>query len=96
MKQPAIYIMASGRTGTLYVGVTSDLVRRVWQHRNRTIEGFASKYGCTRLVHFEFFETMEHAIAREKAIKGGSRARKIAMIEAGNPVWRDLWWDIAG
>ena len=86
--------MASGRTGTLYVGVTSDLMQRVWQHRNRTIAGFASKYSCTRLVHFEFFETMDTAITREKTIKGGSRARKLAMIEAKNPVWRDLWLDI--
>ena len=93
-KQPAIYIVASGRNGTLYVGVTSDLVRRIGQHRAADGSGFAARYGCTRLVHFELHADMNAAITREKQIKGGSRARKLALIEAGNPSWRDLWEDI--
>ena len=91
MKQPAIYIMASGRNGTLYVGVTSDLVRRVWQHRTGETPGFTSRYGCKRLVHYELHETMELAIGREKTIKNWSHARKVELIEAGNKAWFDLW-----
>ncbi|MDR3522936.1 MAG: GIY-YIG nuclease family protein [Acetobacteraceae bacterium] len=94
MKQPAIYIMASTRNGTLYVGVTSDLIQRVGQHRSGEIKGFTKKYECKRLVYFAFFDTMEAAISREKAIKGGSRGRKIKLIEAENPLWFDLWWKI--
>jgi len=94
MKQPAIYIMASGRNGTLYVGVTSDLVQRVLQHRNATIPGFASQYRCTLLVYFEQFVDINAAISREKQIKGGSRNRKLALIEARNPEWRDLFEEI--
>ena len=95
MRQPAIYIVASKRDGTLYTGVTAVLVRRIWQHREGVTPGFASKHGCTRLVWFELAENMEAAIAREKQIKAGSRAKKIALIEAANPEWRDLWGDIA-
>ena len=91
MRQPAIYIMSSGRNGTLYTGVTSDLAKRASQHRNAAVPGFASKYGCTRLVYFELFEDMTTAIAREKQIKAGSRARKVALIEQANPDWHDLW-----
>ncbi len=94
MKQPAIYIIASTRNGTLYVGVTSNLIQRVAQHRSGEIKGFTQTHGCKRLVHYEFMDTMEAAIIREKTIKGGSRARKIAMIEAENPLWFDLWWKI--
>ena len=90
----ATYIMASGRNGTLYVGVTSDLPRRAWEHREGQVAGFTSTYGCKRLVWFELHATMEHAIAREKQIKGGSRAKKIALIEATNPDWRDLFFEI--
>ena len=96
-KQPAVYIMASGRNGTLYVGVTSDLIRRAWQHREAekgSAEGFAARYGCIRLVYFEILEGMMEAIAREKQIKAGSRARKIALIEKNNPIWRDLYDEI--
>lgn len=93
-KQPAIYIMASARNGTLYVGVTSNLVQRVWQHRTSAIPGFTSRYGCKLLVYFELHDDMSTAIAREKQIKGGSRARKLALIEAGNPTWRDLYENI--
>ena len=90
MKQPAVYIMASGRNGTLYTGVTSDLVTRGWQHKAGEI-GFTSRYGCKLLVWFELREDMLDAIAREKQIKGGSRRKKLALIEALNPEWRDLY-----
>jgi putative endonuclease len=95
MKQPAVYIMASKRNGTLYTGVTSNLGQRVWQHREGAVEGFTKRYGCKLLMWFERHETMEAAIAREKQIKGGSRAKKLALIEAMNPEWRDLFEDIA-
>ena len=90
MKQPCVYILASGRNGTLYVGVTSNLQGRVWQHRNEVVDGFTKKYGVHALVWYEPHETMESAILREKQLKAGSRARKLALIEAFNPHWRDL------
>jgi predicted GIY-YIG superfamily endonuclease len=93
-KQPAIYIMASRRNGTLYLGVTSDLARRVWQHRTGTLPGFTSRYGCNSLVFFELHATMAEAIAREKQLKGGSRAKKRVLIETFNPTWRDLYEEI--
>ena len=93
-KQPATYIMASNRHGTLYVGVTSDLLRRAYQHRNGAMPGFSSRYGCKLLVWFEAHADMAAAILREKQIKGGSRARKITLIEAVNPHWRDLYDDL--
>lgn len=92
--QPAVYIMASGRNGTLYVGVTSDLVQRAWQHREGVVDGFSKRYGCKRLVWYALHSTMEHAIAREKQLKGGSRKKKMALIEGANPQWRDLFSDI--
>jgi putative endonuclease len=95
MKQPAVYIMASKRNGTLYTGVTANLGQRVWQHREGVVEGFTKRYGCKLLMWFERHETMDAAIAREKQIKGGSRAKKLALIEAMNPDWRDLFEDIA-
>jgi putative endonuclease len=87
--------MASQRNGTLYVGVTSSLVHRGWQHREGLIGGFTKRYGCKLLVWFEFLDTMPEAIAREKLIKGGSRAKKLALIEAMNPDWNDLFPEIA-
>jgi predicted GIY-YIG superfamily endonuclease len=93
-KQPAVYILASGRNGTLYTGVTSNLVQRVYQHKEGLTPGFASRYGCKWLVFYELYEDMESAIAREKAIKGGSRQRKLMLIENQNPTWRDLYEDI--
>ena len=90
MKQPAIYIMASQRNGTLYTGVTSDLVKRVWQHREGLGDGFTKQYGCKRLVWFELADTMDAAIIREKQIKGGSRKKKLHLIETINPDWDDL------
>jgi len=83
--------MASQRNGTLYTGVTSNLVQRVWQHREGVADGFTKRYECKLLVWLELAETMHAAIAREKQIKGGSRAKKIALIEAQNPDWADLF-----
>ena len=94
-KLPYIYIMASGRNGTIYVGVTSDLPGRAWQHREGVVEGFTRRYGCKLLVWFEGHDTMESAITREKQIKAGNRKAKLALIEAENPAWRDLFEDIA-
>ena len=93
---PAVYIMASRRNGTLYVGVTSNLIHRAWQHREGGVEGFTKRYGCKLLVWFETADTMEGAILREKQIKAGSRAKKLALIEAANPQWRDLYPELAG
>ena len=87
--------MASKRNGTLYTGVTSSLIHRAWQHREGLMEGFTKRYGCKLLVWFEIHATMPEAIAREKQIKAGSRAKKIALIEAVNPEWRDLLPEIA-
>lgn len=95
MKQPVVYIMASGRNGTLYTGVTSDLARRVWQHREGVIDGFTKRYDCKMLVWYECHGDMIEAIAREKRIKGGYRRKKLALIEGQNPQWRDLFEDIA-
>jgi putative endonuclease len=92
--QPAVYMMANHKGGTIYVGVTSDLPQRAWQHREGVAGGFTKRYGCKRLVWFELHATMEHAITREKQIKGGSRAKKMALIEAANPEWRDLFFDL--
>ena len=94
--QPAVYLMANHKGGTIYCGVTSDLPRRVWEHREGLIAGFTRRHGCKRLVWLELHATMEHAIAREKQIKGGSRARKIALIGASNPEWRDLFFELSG
>ena len=96
MKQPAVYLMAGQRNGTLYVGVTSDLIQRVWQHRNHVVEGFTEKYHVNLLVWFEQHETMESAIAREKAINNWNRAWKLNLIESVNPDWTDLWPVITG
>ena len=95
MKQYYVYIMTN-RSRTLYTGMTNDLKRRVWQHKQKTIGGFTKKYNITRLVHYEETSDVHSAIAREKQIKGWLRAKKIALIEADNPDWRDLsegWYD---
>ena len=93
-KQPVVYILASGRIGTLYTGVTSDLVQRIWQHREHVGEGFASEHGVTMLVWYELHGSMDSAITREKQIKAWKRQWKIEMIEKSNPYWRDLWVEI--
>ncbi|MBI4209492.1 MAG: GIY-YIG nuclease family protein [Deltaproteobacteria bacterium] len=93
-KQPAVYILASKRNGTLYIGVTSDLPKRVWEHRNDEVEGFTKRYGVHRLVYYELHEDMESAIRREKQVKKWNRAWKLEWIEKQNPEWRDLWEEI--
>ncbi|WP_342162595.1 GIY-YIG nuclease family protein [Methylobacterium sp. SD21] len=91
MRAPSVYIMASRRNGTLYVGVTSDLARRVYEHREALLPGFTRQYGCKALVWYESHASMFEAIDREKQIKAESRKRKLALIEAMNPDWTDLY-----
>ena len=93
-KQFFVYITASKRSGTLYVGVTSDLPARAWQHKNKVTGGFTAKYNVDHLVYFEPHEQAETAILRERQIKTWRRAWKIRLIEEGNPEWRDLYGDI--
>ena len=95
MKQPCVYIMANKRNGTLYTGVTSNLPGRAFQHRAGFVKGFTAKYGCKLLVWYEVHESIYEAIAREKQIKSGSRAKKLALIEALNPTWKDLYEELA-
>jgi len=90
-KQPAVYILASKRNGTLYIGVTSDLLKRIWEHRNDMVEGFTRRYGVHRLVWYEVHESMESAIEREKRLKEWKRKWKLELIERSNPDWRDLY-----
>ena len=94
MDQPCVYLLASRRNGTLYVGVTSNLVQRVWQHKQDLADGFSKRYGTHMLVWYEVHSTMLAAIAREKAIKEWRRAWKLALIEKANPHWRDLYEEI--
>ncbi len=89
-RNPCVYFLASGHYGTLYIGVTSDLVARVYKHRQGTTGGFANRYSVYRLVHFEMFGDMENAILREKQLKNWHRPWKINLINAENPEWRDL------
>ena len=91
MKRAYVYVMASKRNGTLYVGVTSDLPRRAFEHRSGSVKGFSKGYGCKLLAWFEPHDRIDEAIAREKQIKSGSRAKKLALIEASNPDWVDLY-----
>ncbi len=90
MKQPCVYLLASRHNGTLYVGVTSDLVKRIWEHKENLIDGFTKRYAVHTLVWYEVHATMESAIRREKAIKEWKRLWKIDLIEKENPQWRDL------
>ena len=90
-KQPATYILARDRNGTLYIGVTSHLIGRIWQHREHAVEGFTSKYDVTKLVWYEMHGTMEEAILREKRIKKWNRDWKVRLVEERNPYWNDLW-----
>ncbi|HSB80124.1 MAG TPA: GIY-YIG nuclease family protein [Candidatus Methylomirabilis sp.] len=90
-KHPAVYILASRRNGTLYIGVTSDLVKRIWEHRNNMVEGFTKRYGVHQLVWYELHDNMEAAIQREKRLKDWKRAWKLELIETTNPGWRDLY-----
>jgi putative endonuclease len=93
-RQPCVYLLASNRNGTLYVGVTSNLVKRVWEHKQHAVEGFTRKYDVHTLVWYEVHETMGSAIRREKAIKNWKRIWKINAIELANPQWWDLYEDL--
>jgi putative endonuclease len=91
-----VYILANGRYGSLYVGVTSDLVRRVWQHRGEFVDGFTKTYGIKRLVWYEVHAGIVEAITREKQIKKWNRTWKINLVHKTNPLWRDLFDEICG
>jgi len=93
-KQPCVYILANQRNGTLYVGVSSDLVKRIWIHKNDFIEGFSKQYGVHSLVFYELHADMAAAITREKQIKKWNRSWKMELIESTNPEWKDLWEQI--
>jgi putative endonuclease len=90
-KHPAVYILASKRNGTLYTGVTSDLVKRVGEHKNDMVQGFSQQYRVHRLVWYEMHDSMESAILREKRLKGWKRKWKLELIESSNPDWEDLY-----
>ncbi|MFI5166826.1 MAG: GIY-YIG nuclease family protein [Thermoanaerobaculales bacterium] len=94
LKQPAVYILASRRNGTLYIGVTSNLRARIWQHKQDVVDGFTKKYGVHTLVYYEVHRDMTQAIVREKRLKKWNRAWKLKLIEDHNPEWKDLWEEI--
>ena len=87
----AVYMMASGQHGTIYIGVTSDLARRTWEHREGVLPGFPKRYGCKKLVWYEIHESITTAIQRERSLKRWPREWKINLIEQGNPLWADLY-----
>ncbi len=93
-KHPCTYILSRGKNGTLYIGVTSNLIQRIWQHKNNQIKGFTEKYHVHMLIYYEQYETMEAAITREKQLKKWNRERKINLIEQNNLNWLDLWESI--
>jgi predicted GIY-YIG superfamily endonuclease len=95
MREPAVYIMANRRNGTLYTGVTSDIGQRAYEHREGLTPGFTTRYGCKRLVWYEFYDLMTDAIDREKQIKAGSRNAKLRLIDELNPTWQDLFETLA-
>jgi putative endonuclease len=86
-----VYIMSNKRQGTLYVGVTSNLSRRAWEHRERAVDGFTKRYGLTRLVHYEFYDDIRNALQREKNLKHWPRLWKLALVQEANPEWADLY-----
>jgi len=95
-KKGYTYILTNVYNKVLYTGVTSDLIKRVYQHKNKLAEGFTKKYNVSKLVHYDVFEDIMSAIEREKQIKGWVRRKKIALIETNNPAWKDLWEEITG
>ena len=95
-RNPCVYILASRRHGTLYIGVTSDVIKRVWEHKNDFVAGFTGEYKVHTLVWFEQHGSMEAAITREKALKKWKREWKIKLIQRGNPQWRDLYPQVLG
>jgi len=94
MKQPCVYILASKKNGVLYIGVTSNLVKRIWEHKNNVVEGFTHKYNVHNLVWFELHDNMDSAITQEKKLKNWQRDWKVKLIEKGNPEWLDLYSSI--
>lgn len=92
--QPAVYILASGRNGTLYIGVTSNLAKRVWEHKEDLVDGFTKRYGVHQLVWYEVHENVESAIQREKRLKEWKRTWKLELIESVNPDWQDLYYSL--
>jgi putative endonuclease len=94
MKPGFVYIITNRNNTVLYTGVTSQLVQRMYQHKQKLVEGFSKKYNCHKLVYFEYGDDIEACIAREKQIKAGSRNKKVQLIESMNPEWRDLYPDI--
>jgi len=94
MKNPAIYILSNSTNSTIYIGVTSNLIQRIYQHKNHFTDGFTKKYKTNKLVYFEQFEDMENALKREKTLKKWNREWKNELIEKGNPNWEDLWKNI--
>ncbi len=93
-RQPCVYMLASKRNGTLYIGVTSNLTKRIWEHKNNLVESFTSKYGVHTLVWYELHDTMDSAIQREKTIKSWKRAWKMKVVEEMNLHWHDLYFDL--
>ena len=93
-KQYFVYIMTNKNDTVLYTGMTNNLVKRVYEHKEKLINGFTKKYNCTKLVYYEIFSDPYNAIAREKQIKAGSRKKKITMINSMNPMWKDLYKDL--
>ena len=96
MKQGFVYIMSNKFYGTLYVGVTSDIVKRIYEHKNNLVDGFTKRYNLKNLVYYEIFDDIENAIKREKQLKNWQRAWKLALIENENPAWEDLFGKIYG
>lgn len=94
MKVYYVYLLASKRNGTLYIGVTSDLIRRVWQHKNKALAGFTKRYDLNKLVYYESFANVNLAIRREKRLKEWQRNWKLNLIESINPEWKDLYFEI--
>jgi putative endonuclease len=94
-RQPAVYILAGKRNGTLYIGVTSDLLKRCWEHKNNLVDGFTKQYGVHQLAYFELHRHITEAITREKQLKKWNRAWKLKLIQKHNPDWKDLWQEIA-
>jgi putative endonuclease len=93
-RQPAVYMLASKRNGTLYIGVTSDLIKRIWEHKSNVVKGFTDRYNVHQLVWYELHETMEAAIRKEKMLKNWKRSWKLELIESSNPDWQDLYESI--
>jgi putative endonuclease len=95
-RQPCVYLLASKKNGTLYTGVTSNLLKRIWEHKHEAVDGFTKKYTVHLLVWYELHETMESAIQREKQLKNWKRQWKIELIEESNALWRDLYPELQG